>query len=142
MTREERAKFEAAAREHSRAAEQQILAHLRELAREYDGLRENLRREAERFQRLTEKSSGNQSTNEAEVAGRAAVEAVREALRDLPRAATLFLIQNPHVYQSITQAGSVRLWAQELSKDTQPLPHLLETLDEALYRLQNPGISE
>lgn len=142
MTREERAIFEANAREHARAAERQILERLQELATEYDNLRQNLRTEAERFQRLTREPRRDRSSRDAEEAGRAAVETARNALRDLPRAATLFLIQNPNVYQSIAQAGSVRLWAQGLSKDTKPLPRLLEMLDEALYRLQNPGTTE
>ncbi len=142
MTREERAKFEAAAREYSRAAEQQILAHLRELAKEYDDLRQNLHTEAERFKRLTAGSGRDQSRKNAEEAGRTAVETARNALHDLPRATAIFLLQNPELYKSILQAGSVRLWAQELSKDTKPLPRLLEMLDEALHHLQNPGITE
>lgn len=127
-------------REIREAAEQGFFEHLRGMADEYERLKRQIVIETQRFQALS--AEAGPPTKEGELlrkGGEQAIESLRQALRDLPRAVMQYATQNPQLYTQIQRVGGFQAWAKRFEQTDppgSPLPTLLRLLENGLAQLR------
>lgn len=127
-------------REIREAVEQGFFEHLRGMADEYERLKRQIAIEAQRFRTLSVEAG--LPTKEGELfrkGGEQAIESLRQALRDLPRAVMQYVTQNPEIYTQIQRMGGFQAWAKRFDQSDPPgapLPTLLQLLENGLAQLR------
>ncbi len=137
-------KFDEASEEFRFYAERSIYLELLERAKRYEDLRNSLKFELKRFDRLSGLAKSGSGNAQMQETANAAIASATAALQDMPRAVTVLLLQNPLVYESIYRAGGMRDWMSLFATEeerSQPLPALLVLVDQVVRGLRDPLIS-
>ncbi len=123
------------------ATEEGFFTDLVLMAAEFQELKEGIREEAERFQRLSRAESVSPvQAARLKAEGERSISVLRQAVQDLPRAVMQYVTQNPVLYRQIQQAGGFRAWSGRFGggfRADEPLPGLLRVLEEGLRQLRD-----